>query len=115
MCRPPGDNLLQTECRAPRVESDGTSQRYSISEEGSPAMVIQRRPRVGTPRLSLGRARYCEHARGVEAERAASGFYAPSSGAPRCLTVRTGHGARRTTFSATLPRSTCCKPVRPWV
>lgn len=27
----------------------------------------------------------------------------------------TGHGASRTTFSATLPRSTWCSPVRPWV
>ena len=32
-----------------------------------------------------------------------------------CLTVSTGHGASRTTFSATLPRTTCSSPVRPWV
>src|SRR4029453_3671967 len=31
------------------------------------------------------------------------------------LTVNTGHGAKRTTFSATLPRSTWDSPVRPWV
>lgn len=34
---------------------------------------------------------------------------------PGRLTVNTGHGARRTTFSATLPRSTCWRPVRPCV
>ncbi len=32
-----------------------------------------------------------------------------------CLTVRTGQVALRTTFSATLPMSTCARPVRPCV
>ena len=31
------------------------------------------------------------------------------------LTVSTGHEAKRTTFSATLPRRTCWSPIRPWV
>ena len=32
-----------------------------------------------------------------------------------CLTVKTGHGAERTIFSATLPMTKRWGPVRPWV
>src|SRR5690606_34432094 len=34
---------------------------------------------------------------------------------PKLLTVKTGQGARRTTFSATLPIRKRAPPVRPWV
>ncbi len=34
---------------------------------------------------------------------------------PGKRTLRTGHGARRTTFSAVLPNKTWSRPVRPWV
>ncbi len=38
-----------------------------------------------------------------------------SSAASSTLVVSTGHGASRTTRSATLPASRCERPVRPWV
>src|SRR5438876_754065 len=48
----------------------------------------------------------------VDLTRAAFGF-APCVASGVCLTVRTAHGALRTTRSATEPRSTRSSPVRP--
>jgi hypothetical protein len=50
-----GGSLLQTECRATRVESDRNSRRYRVTGERSAIAVMPLRHSVGTLRLSFRR------------------------------------------------------------
>jgi len=93
---------------AREVEDDITPRKVSLQSLGSPHHLRQ------DPSASREPAREPGSRADIGGPPARSG-YGMGTFRDGCLMVNTGHGALRTTFSATLPRRTWARPVRPWV
>src|ERR1039458_10236203 len=73
--------------------------------------IAQKIPRATGSRVGHGRA----HFPGLFDNTQFCGHIYSSGFCPLARTVSTGHSAWRTTYSAVLPKTTCFKPVCPWV